>query len=218
MSGCCSRERASRDSSRAEQSGREHIVDDEEDGIRSSGGRSRPKRERSLTLTATSVLSRYKMLAGLRARPAFQGLTSWAKQSALNCRGLHFGAQKPLKFASWTPRNSYSVAASSKAHKSTRFDPRFFSSKAASSPPLPVLSPPAVGRWLLMSSGLVFAVIVVGGVTRLTESGLSITEWKPITGTIPPLTREQWTVEFEKYKGTPEFKLQVPTHYQMFRI
>jgi len=57
------------------------------------------------------------------------------------------------------------------------------------------------------SAGLVFAVIVVGGITRLTESGLSITEWKPITGTIPPLNQEEWTVEFEKYKATPEFKL-----------
>jgi len=57
------------------------------------------------------------------------------------------------------------------------------------------------------SAGLVFAVIVVGGVTRLTESGLSITEWKPIAGAIPPLNREEWMVEFEKYKATPEFKL-----------
>jgi cytochrome c oxidase assembly protein subunit 15 len=54
---------------------------------------------------------------------------------------------------------------------------------------------------------MVFAVIVVGGVTRLTESGLSITEWKPITGIIPPMNVEDWSVEFEKYKATPEFKL-----------
>lgn len=72
---------------------------------------------------------------------------------------------------------------------------------------LPVLASPAVGRWLLFSSALVFAVIVVGGVTRLTESGLSITEWRPITGIIPPLSDEDWNTEFEKYKATPEFKL-----------
>jgi len=59
------------------------------------------------------------------------------------------------------------------------------------------------------SAGLVFAVIVVGGITRLTESGLSITEWRPITGTIPPLNQEEWMVEFEKYKATPEFRLWV---------
>ncbi|KZT26888.1 cytochrome oxidase assembly [Neolentinus lepideus HHB14362 ss-1] len=92
-------------------------------------------------------------------------------------------------------------------------EPRFFSSNSAQqnadalAPPLPTLSPPAVGRWLLFSSALVFAVIVVGGVTRLTESGLSITEWKPITGILPPLSQDEWEAEFEKYKATPEFKL-----------
>jgi len=54
---------------------------------------------------------------------------------------------------------------------------------------------------------LVFAVIVVGGVTRLTESGLSITEWRPITGVLPPLSEAEWNEEFDKYKATPEFKL-----------
>lgn len=48
--------------------------------------------------------------------------------------------------------------------------------------------------------------MVLGGLTRLTESGLSITEWKPVTGSIPPLNEEQWEVEFSKYKNSPEFK------------
>lgn len=95
------------------------------------------------------------------------------------------------------------------------FDPRFFSSnafKGAQLPQsLPVLSPPPVAMWLLGSSALVFAVIVVGGVTRLTESGLSITEWRPITGVLPPLSQAQWEEEFDKYKRTPEFKLCVAT-------
>lgn len=72
---------------------------------------------------------------------------------------------------------------------------------------LPVLSPPSVGIWLLVSSVLVFTVVVVGGVTRLTESGLSITEWKPVSGILPPLTQADWEEEFEKYKLTPEYKL-----------
>ena len=72
---------------------------------------------------------------------------------------------------------------------------------------LPILPSPAVGRWLLLSSLLVLGVIVVGGVTRLTESGLSITEWRPITGILPPLSHTEWMVEFDKYKETPEFKL-----------
>lgn len=61
----------------------------------------------------------------------------------------------------------------------------------------------------MFSSTLVFAVIVVGGVTRLTESGLSITEWRPITGILPPLSQKEWVQEFDKYKATPEFKLYV---------
>ncbi|KAF9817667.1 hypothetical protein IEO21_03323 [Rhodonia placenta] len=95
-----------------------------------------------------------------------------------------------------------------RASRRPPFDPRFFSRNASTIPAeLPVLSPPPVARWLIFSSVLVFAVIVVGGVTRLTESGLSITEWRPITGVLPPLSEAEWKVEFEKYKATPEFKL-----------
>ena len=72
---------------------------------------------------------------------------------------------------------------------------------------LPILPSPAVGRWLLLSSVLVLGVIVVGGVTRLTESGLSITEWRPVTGILPPLSHTEWMLEFDKYKETPEFKM-----------
>ncbi|EPX72810.1 type I ferredoxin Etp1/cytochrome oxidase cofactor Cox15 [Schizosaccharomyces octosporus yFS286] len=63
-----------------------------------------------------------------------------------------------------------------------------------------------VAFWLLGSSALVLAIVVVGGITRLTESGLSITEWKPVSGVIPPLTSEQWDQEFELYKQSPEFQ------------
>lgn len=112
---------------------------------------------------------------------------------------------------SWLYRRCYSVVAQRKPVVLHSLEPRFFSANAfhgaAQTSQLPVLAPPAVGRWLLFSSAMVFAVIVVGGVTRLTESGLSITEWKPITGIIPPMNLEDWSVEFEKYKATPEFKL-----------
>eukprot|EP01132_Coremiostelium_polycephalum_P004649 gene4649-5808_t len=63
-----------------------------------------------------------------------------------------------------------------------------------------------VGRWLLFSAGLVAFMIVVGGVTRLTESGLSIVDWKPVVGTLPPLSKEEWEEEFERYKQFPEYK------------
>ncbi|MBK7658506.1 MAG: COX15/CtaA family protein [Betaproteobacteria bacterium] len=64
----------------------------------------------------------------------------------------------------------------------------------------------AVAAWLLACCALVFAMVVVGGVTRLTHSGLSIVEWQPFIGTIPPLTDADWAAQFEKYQLTPEFK------------
>jgi cytochrome c oxidase assembly protein subunit 15 len=66
--------------------------------------------------------------------------------------------------------------------------------------------PLAIANWLLFVAGMVFLMVVVGGITRLTESGLSITEWNPIRGTIPPLTNEQWQHAFDLYKATPEFR------------
>lgn len=63
----------------------------------------------------------------------------------------------------------------------------------------------SLSRWLFMVAGLVFVMVVVGGITRLTESGLSITEWKPITGTLPPLSEAQWQAEFLKYQQIPEY-------------
>ena len=66
--------------------------------------------------------------------------------------------------------------------------------------------PAAIASWLLFVACLVFAMVVVGGITRLTESGLSITEWQPIRGAIPPLTQEQWQHAFDLYKQTPEYR------------
>lgn len=69
-----------------------------------------------------------------------------------------------------------------------------------------VISSRSVGYWLIGTSGLVFGIVVLGGLTRLTESGLSITEWKPVTGSIPPLSQADWNEEFSKYQNSPEFK------------
>ncbi len=60
--------------------------------------------------------------------------------------------------------------------------------------------------WLTLVAVLVFAMIVLGGVTRLTNSGLSMTDWKPVTGWLPPLSHEAWTAEFERYKAFPEYQ------------
>lgn len=65
----------------------------------------------------------------------------------------------------------------------------------------------AVAAWLLACCVLVFAMVVVGGATRLTQSGLSIVEWQPLMGALPPLNEAQWAETFAKYQRTPEFRL-----------
>ncbi len=62
-----------------------------------------------------------------------------------------------------------------------------------------------VGIWLFLVSFLVLCMVIVGGATRLTDSGLSITEWAPIRGAIPPLTGADWAAEFERYRAIPEY-------------
>jgi heme a synthase len=63
------------------------------------------------------------------------------------------------------------------------------------------------GGWLLFSAFLIFCMVLVGGATRLTESGLSITEWKPLSGALPPLSADAWQAEFLKYKQIPQYQL-----------
>ena len=60
--------------------------------------------------------------------------------------------------------------------------------------------------WLYAVAALIFAMVLVGGATRLTESGLSIVEWKPVTGVLPPLSETAWQAEFDKYKTIPQFQ------------
>ncbi|RPA96832.1 COX15-CtaA-domain-containing protein [Choiromyces venosus 120613-1] len=90
-------------------------------------------------------------------------------------------------------RNSQSLKASAKAR-----------------PFFPDISSRTVGYWLLGSAGLVFGIVVLGGLTRLTESGLSITEWKPITGTLPPLNAADWESNFARYRNSPEYRILNP--------
>lgn len=64
-----------------------------------------------------------------------------------------------------------------------------------------------VAIWLAIVAALVLLMVVVGGATRLTDSGLSITEWRPVTGTLPPLSDAQWNAEFDKYRQIPQYQL-----------
>src|SRR6266581_207058 len=64
----------------------------------------------------------------------------------------------------------------------------------------------AIRLWLLAVAALMFATLVVGGATRLTESGLSIVEWKPVTGVVPPRDAAGWVAEFGKYQTIPQYR------------
>ena len=63
-----------------------------------------------------------------------------------------------------------------------------------------------IAIWLLIGVAMIMIQVLLGGITRLTESGLSITEWKPITGTLPPVNTVEWQAEFDKYKNTDQFR------------
>lgn len=84
---------------------------------------------------------------------------------------------------------------------------------AASTQGMPLVRMPqarsmsAVRVWIYCLAALVVLMVAVGGATRLTGSGLSITEWKPVTGAIPPLSEEAWVAEFEKYRQIPQYEL-----------
>ncbi len=74
--------------------------------------------------------------------------------------------------------------------------------------PQPIKDAPLpIARWLWTVAAMVVGIVVIGGITRLTESGVSITEWKPVTGALPPLSEADWQMEFAKYQATPQYQL-----------
>ena len=73
----------------------------------------------------------------------------------------------------------------------------------------------AISLWLWFVAALVLAMVIVGGATRLTESGLSITEWQPLLGAIPPMHEGDWLAAFEKYKQIPQYSLVNEGHVAM---
>jgi len=75
-------------------------------------------------------------------------------------------------------------------------------------PAAPLPRPRAIATWLMLVAAMVFVMVVVGGITRLTESGLSITRWEPISGAIPPLGAEAWQAQFDLYKQSPQYATQ----------
>ena len=77
----------------------------------------------------------------------------------------------------------------------------------------------AVRLWLVAAAAMIFLTLVVGGATRLTVSGLSIVEWQPVTGVLPPLSESAWQTEFEKYRQIPQYhKLNRGMSLSQFRV
>src|SRR5262245_11500880 len=74
-------------------------------------------------------------------------------------------------------------------------------------PSSPELRRRVVRLWLMAAAACVLATLIIGGATRLTESGLSIVEWKPVAGTLPPLSDAAWQAEFEKYQAIPQYRI-----------
>lgn len=69
----------------------------------------------------------------------------------------------------------------------------------------PATRPARLATWLFVVAAMIVAIVAVGGITRLTESGVSITEWKPVAGTLPPLNEAEWQAEFDAYRQTPQY-------------
>jgi len=65
----------------------------------------------------------------------------------------------------------------------------------------------AIARWLFVCAGMVFAIVVIGGITRLTESGLSMVDWRPVTGWLPPLSQTEWERIFADYRNSPQYRI-----------
>ncbi|OTB03681.1 hypothetical protein M426DRAFT_60058 [Hypoxylon sp. CI-4A] len=119
---------------------------------------------------------------------------------SLQVRSVSNEAQSQAKFARYfTSSTTNPTAAAAEAVNA--------SSSQAAKRAFPETSSKSVAYWLIGSAASVFGIVVFGGLTRLTESGLSITEWKPVTGSLPPLTQADWESEFEKYRASPEFRL-----------
>jgi cytochrome c oxidase assembly protein subunit 15 len=167
-------------------------------------------------------------LSPVRARLAFRA--SKILEDAFVCkRCIH---QQPFKSARETPflqafrkPGHYRIQSSPRYSSSTAAPPnasasplgalsqtitnksKTYTKKTTQSSSFPDVSSRSVAYWLLGSAASVFGIVVFGGLTRLTESGLSITEWRPVTGSLPPMNQEHWEYEYTRYKQSPEFKM-----------
>ena len=116
----------------------------------------------------------------------------------------HYRIQRNSSSASYQQPTSSPLSALS---QSISLKASHTAQSGAKSRAFPDVSSKSVGYWLLGSAASVFGIVIFGGLTRLTESGLSITEWRPVTGSFPPRNESDWEAEFARYKLSPEFKM-----------
>ena len=126
----------------------------------------------------------------------FDGFTSMQLSRKYSCKAL----DKLTYTQALRPKLMSTMAASARNTVSS-------SSSNTTTKTMVTHTKPIVAYWLYFNAGMVFAIVVVGGLTRLTESGLSIVEWNVISGMKPPRSEQEWKDEFEKYKQYPEYKL-----------
>ncbi|KXT10443.1 hypothetical protein AC579_7891 [Pseudocercospora musae] len=113
-------------------------------------------------------------------------------------------SQSSAASASHSPSSPLAALGRNFAESSKIAGPASNATKASS---FPDTSSKPAAYWLLASAASVFGIVIFGGLTRLTESGLSITEWRPVTGSFPPRSQEHWEAEFARYRLSPEFKM-----------
>ncbi|EGS19819.1 putative cytochrome c oxidase assembly protein [Thermochaetoides thermophila DSM 1495] len=117
-----------------------------------------------------------------------------------NTSKRYSSTQSPLESLSSKVRKPSATKAQSSSNSGSSKGPKSW----------PETNDKVVGYWLVGSAASVFGIVIFGGLTRLTESGLSITEWRPVTGSLPPMSDADWQSEFDKYRASPEFKLLNP--------
>ncbi|KAL3479929.1 cytochrome oxidase assembly protein-domain-containing protein [Aspergillus californicus] len=152
--------------------------------------------------------------------PLFRRLTPRLSKELFTCRqclvrNQTFATKSTLRTPSVPFRRNTSRISSAVNNDARKAFARFASNSATansaksevSKPRFPDVSSKTVAYWLLGSAASVFGIVVFGGLTRLTESGLSITEWRPVTGSLPPMNNADWEAEFEKYRASPEFQI-----------
>ena len=122
------------------------------------------------------------------------------KSSFLTRNSFKTVATAGIKLAAWKNNSAQKIT-------SRRFTISNAETNTKSSSFEEPITKPIVGYWYLLTGSLVFGIVVIGGLTRLTESGLSITEWNIIRGMKYPGSPEAWEIEFDKYRKTPEYKL-----------